>query len=281
MKKNLFLPLILFSVVILNANPKKKAADKHIGMVFVKGGSFLMGDQFKSGLRKVGNKDAQLVHRVKLSSFWMGKYEVTEAEYLRVMGMKPAFCKLIRVPATKVSWYDAVKYCNRRSRAERLNPCYTIDGKNIKCDFQENGYRLPTEAEWEYAARERGRKVRLGNGKNIANPAEINFDGSSPLKQSYSVVGVYRNKSIAVGQFAPNALGLYDMSGNVAEWCWDWYGKKYYDNSPLKNPQGVFSSPHRVLRGGSWFSSAVDLQAASRSYNFPYRKFVFIVVTRS
>ncbi|HEX9933773.1 MAG TPA: SUMF1/EgtB/PvdO family nonheme iron enzyme, partial [bacterium] len=126
------------------------------------------------------------------------------------------------------------------------------------------GYRLPTEAEWEYAAREGGRNVRFGNGKDIADPSEINFDARADFKRLYSVVGVYRHKTTPVASFPPNSLGLYDMSGNVWEWCSDWYDANYYSSSPDTNPRGPNSGSERVLRGGSWSCGPGDVQCSDR-----------------
>ena len=139
-----------------------------------------------------------------------------------------------------VSWDDAKAYC------------------------QWAGYRLPTEAEWEYAAREGGRKVRFGNGRDVADPGEINFDGSQQYKMSYSRSGINRNKTAAVGSFAANALGLHDMSGNVWEWCSDWYAAGYYGSSPRTDPRGPASGTGRILRGGSWSVSPDNCRVTYR-----------------
>ncbi len=240
-------------------------------MVKIPGGWFYMGDSFGEG-----DDDEQPVHQVYVNDFYLGQYEVTFAEY-------DAFCQATgRVkpsdqnwgrqdrPVIFVSWYDAVEYCNWRSQREGLTPCYSGSGDNITCNFSANGYRLPTEAEWEYAAREGGQKVRFGNGKNIADPLEINFNGST--KNDYSVAGVYRAWTTPVGSFSPNRLKLYDMSGNVWEWCWDWYGGEYYQNSPQQNPRGPAGGSYRVLHGGSWFSSARSCRSASRYHDTPGRR---------
>ena len=221
-------------------------------MVFIKGGTFLMGDTFGDG----GN-DEKPVHTVTVNDFYMSKYEVTFAQYdtfCEATGRKkPSDSGWGRGsrPVINVSWNDAVAYCKWVSKHT---------GEH---------YRLPTEAEWEYAAREGGRKVRFGNGKDIAAPDEINFDGRSYYKKSYSRTGVYRNKTKPVGSFKPNALGLYDMSGNVWEWCSDWYGEYYYRNSPQNNPKGPSSGSRRVVRGGGWYGGAVYARAANRDCDAP------------
>ncbi|MCB9277252.1 MAG: SUMF1/EgtB/PvdO family nonheme iron enzyme [Lewinellaceae bacterium] len=271
--------------------PREKPAEKkqHIAlknMVFIEGGSFEMGDLFGDG-----PGDEKPIHRVKVSDFYLGACTITFEEY-------DAFCQATKRdkpddsgwgrgyrPMINVSWFDAVEYCNWRSKQEGLEPCFQwtkevveeksffglIKGRKeiekIYCDFSLNGYRLPTEAEWEYAARQQGQKVRFGNGKDIADPAEINYDGSKECKVSYSQVGAYRGKTTQVGSFAPNSLGLYDMSGNVWEWCWDWYGD--YPSSAQTNPLGPDSGSDRVLRGGSWDDGPAGARCAYRYGNVP------------
>ena len=139
-------------------------------------------------------------------------------------------------------------------------------------NWQANGYRLPTEAEWEYAAREGGKKVRFGNGQNTLRATEANFDASKDYKEPYSEVGEYKERTVAVDSFAPNALGLYNMSGNVWEWCWDWYSEDYYKNSPVQNPRGPEEGDYRVVRGGSWGGTPFICRAALRyTYDPNYR----------
>ncbi len=235
------------------------------GMVPVQGGTFEMGDLYGEG---AGN--ARPVHTVTVSSFFMARHDVTFEEYdafsvdtgserLSDLGWGRG-----RMPVINVTWFEAVSYCNWLSAREGLKPCYAISGSEVACDFGASGYRLPTEAEWEYAARERGRKVRFGNGKEIADPAGINFDAQVPTP--YSVVGAYRARSTLVDSFEPNALGLFDMAGNVWQWCWDWYDAAYYARSPASDPRGPASGAERVLRGGAWHNPAEKSRAMCRGY---------------
>jgi formylglycine-generating enzyme required for sulfatase activity len=253
------------------------------GFAFVRGGSFQMGDQFGDG-----TSDEKPVHTITVSDFYLSKNEVTFDEY-------DAFCAAIgrtkpadegwgrgKRPVINIDWYDAVEYCNWRSEQDGLTPAYDIekrlvdptnqnkadaDAKRwyVQVDWTAKGYRLPTEAEWEYAAREGGAKVRFGNGKDIASPLEINFDARESYKKSYSLVGEYRRKTLPVGSFKANRLGLHDMSGNVWEWCWDWYDEKYYSESNnSRDPQGSTSGTYRVVRGGSWDDYPINCRAAYR-----------------
>jgi formylglycine-generating enzyme required for sulfatase activity len=256
-------------------------------MVFVKGGTFEMGDVMGDD----EYESEKPVHEVRLNDFYIGKYEVTFEEF-------DAFCNATkrqkpddrgwgrgRRPVINVSWYDAVEYCNWLSEKEGLQKVYTInkdqkDPNNtnsfddlkwtISINWKANGYRLPSEAEWEYAARQGGQKVRFGNGKDIADPEEINYHGGEDYKKNYSKTGVYRGETVPVGSLkSPNSLGLHDMSGNVWEWCWDWYDGDYYAASPPNDPKGPDTGSSRVGRGGSWFGSPRSVRAALRVHDSP------------
>jgi formylglycine-generating enzyme required for sulfatase activity len=243
-------------------------------MVRIKGGAFHMGDVFDDN----AYKDEKPVHRVTLSDFYLATHELTFAEY-------EAFCRATgqpqpdpngwgrgRRPVIDVSWYDALLYCNWRSRREGLKEVYLIDGAKVTPDWNANGYRLPTEAEWEYAAREGGGPRRFGDGRNTADPARINFDASADGKQLYSIVGDFRAKTIPVGSLkAPNALGLHDMSGNVWEWCWDGYGA--YSPDDQQNPRGPDDASDRVIRGGAWSRRPAGVRTTYRLYANPFERF--------
>ena len=195
-------------------------------MVFVPGGTFQMGSYS-------GDDDEKPVHTITVSSFYMDKTEVTQAEYRKVMGKNPSsFSGCDDCPVETVSWHDANEYARKV------------------------GKRLPTEAEWEYAAR--------GGNKSKG----YTYSGSNDL----NAAGWYDNnsgsKTHPVAQKQPNELGLYDMSGNVWEWCSDWYSDSYYRSSPKNDPQGPNSGEFRVLRGGSW-GSAAFCRVANRAGNTP------------
>jgi len=215
------------------------------GMVFVKGGCFEMGDTFGDG-----NNFEKPVHEVCVDDFYIGSYEVTQDEWKVMMGNNPSYFKGCgKCPVERVSWNDVPKYIKKLNRKS---------GRH---------YRLPTEAEWEYAAREGGKRVRFGTGKNIIGPDEANFNAIVGFKKSYSRIGVFRKKTKLVGSFAPNALGVYDMSGNVAEWVSDRIDSSYYNyrKSPRNNPKGPQNGKYRVVRGGSWLFGPGNVRAAYRN----------------
>jgi formylglycine-generating enzyme required for sulfatase activity len=200
-------------------------------LVFVEGGTFMMGSN-------EGEADEKPVHQVTVSSFYLGNCEVTQKEWTEVMGSNPAHWKGDNLPVEQVSWYDAVDYCNKLSEKEGLKPCYSKSRSKIICDWTANGYRLPTEAEWEYAAR--GGKQSKG----------YIYSGSNELG---SVAWYDKNsgrRTHEVGTKKPNELGIFDMSGNVWEWCWDSY--ENYTSASQINPKGANERSDSVLRGGAW-----------------------------
>ena len=132
------------------------------------------------------------------------------------------------------------------------------------------GYRLPSEAEWEYAAKELGTKVRFGNGKNYASAAQINFNTNSDKSFIYADKGESRNRTVTIGAFPPNKLGIFQMSGNVWEWCQDWYQGNYYFKSKKDNPAGPLFGNYKVIRGGAFSSSARGVRNSARSFLAPY-----------
>lgn len=208
-------------------------------MVLVDGGTFLMGDTLDKGFHR-----ETPVRRVTVKSFFISKYEVTFDEYddfCQSTGReKPKIARWERgqKPASCVSWFDAVDYCNWFSEREGLTPVYSGTGDAVACDFSANGYRLPTEAEWEYAARG-GRKS-----------GGYQYSGSDNAYDVAWYADNGRGYSHPVGEKLANELGLHDMSGNVMEWCWDWYGS--YKNSATDNPTGPSKGNERVYRGGSF-----------------------------
>lgn len=222
--------IFLFTVSSSSISPDHRSSDE---MVLVRGGTFRMGEEIE---KIVGNEDP--LHRVKVDSFYIGKFEVTQAEWAAVMGSNPSLYKGDHLPVAVVSWYDVVGYCNKRSRLEGLTPCYKGTGDVVTCDFSADGYRLPSEAEWEYACRG-GQESRHYNYSGSNDPDEVAWYGENGGDRAHPV-----------GQKKPNELGIFDMSGNVWEWCWDRYDPGYYRESPDHNPRGPAAGQQRVYRGG-------------------------------
>ena len=204
-------------------------------MVRVEGGTFTMGATSEQG--SDASFDEKPTHQVTLSTFYIGKYEVTQAEWQAVMGTNPSRFKGDNLPVENVSWYDCRKFIRK------LNE---LTGKQ---------FRFPTEAEWEYAARggNKSNRTKYAGGGDIDNVAWYEENSNKTTHP--------------VGQKRPNELGLYDMSGNVWEWCQDWYGD--YSSASQTNPQGPATGTFRRLRGGSWCDDARGCRLSCRHFCYP------------
>ena len=215
----------------MTAEQKKRIINNLVNnMVYVSGGTFTMGATSEQG--SDANYDEKPTHRVTLSSYYVGKYEVTQAEWKAVMGSNPSYFKGDNLPVENVSWNDCQKFIRK------LN---SLTGKK---------FRLPTEAEWEFAARggNNSRGYKYSGSNNIGSVAWYE-DNSG-------------NRTHPVGQKSPNELGLYDMAGNVLEWCKDWYDD--YSSSSQTNPTGPASVSCHISRGGGWDLSASDCRVSNR-----------------
>ncbi|MCK5861539.1 MAG: SUMF1/EgtB/PvdO family nonheme iron enzyme, partial [Candidatus Hydrogenedentes bacterium] len=270
-------------------------------MVSIAAGTFQMGDPWVEG------KPSELpVHEVTLSAYEIGKYEVTNREYadvlnwangqgylttvstttadaygVQLLDVDASTCQITWTgsqfvvdtrdghsmadhPVVEVSWYGAAVYCNWLSERQGLTPCYNTN--TWACDFTQNGCHLPTEAQWERAAAWDGSKhYRYGNGSDSISSSSVNYEMNNPLGLSgdpyMSPVGYYSGAS--------SPVGCYDMSGNVFEWCNDWWSRDY-TSSAVSNPEGPGFGTFRLLRGGSWFFFDVTFcRSAFRSFNFP------------
>ena len=212
------------------------------------------GGWFEMGSRDPDESD-QPVHKVYVSPFSIDKYLVTQQQYEPLMGANPSHWKSAKNPVDRIRWCDAVVYCNARSVAEGLQPAYDLETR--ECDFAAEGYRLPTEAEFEYALRA---------GTNTAyffgdSPAELKgyawFKANSP------------RGSHPIGEKPANPWGLHDMLGNLWEWCHDYYQEDYYQQGPERDPRGPAVGENRVVRGGCWNSKPSDCRSAYRSCEMP------------
>ena len=259
--KNFYFKIILLAFISLAfislTTCSEDSGDR--GLVFIQGGTFTMGstDVFDN---------ASPPHQVTVSSFYMSRYPIVQIQYEAVMGANPSTSVIgDKHPVETVSWYDAIVFCNKLSIDHGLRPVYNINNKTNPEDWGPvptsndptwnaaamaggaNGYRLPTEAELEYACRA-GTTTAYNTGDSI-NTTQANYG---------SVVG----STTQAGSYAPNAYGLYDMHGNVFEWCWDRHGS--YGAGHVTNPEGASSGSDRVRRGGSWGSLVAQLRSAYR-----------------
>lgn len=256
-------------------------------------GTFQMGDSLREGV-----PHELPVHAVNVSAFFLQAKETTKAEWdeVRAWALENGYDfdnagegKGVDHPVNGVSWYDVVKWCNARSEMEELVPCYHTDVEHIavyrtgqvdltnemvKWDAQ--GYRLPTDAEWEKAARGelQGRRFPWGDTithslANYMSDSNFAYDISETRGHHPDYNDGSNRYTSPVGSFAPNCHGLFDMTGNVREWCWDWYGHNYYASSPDANPLGPPSGSLRVFRGGSWSDHAQFSRVASRDGSRP------------
>ena len=221
--------------------------------VFIYPGSFKMGSED-------GANNEEPVHTVTLSGFEMSRTEITQQLYKTVMGGNPSLYTWdSNLPVENVSWYEAVRFCNKLSEVEGYDVCY--NETTWECDFSKNGFRLPTEAEWEYACRA-GTTTKYWSGDNFNNLIKIGWfaDNSGDSLNQNQTVHIVASKE-------PNGWGLYDMNGNVLEWCYDWYGDYY--NESQSNPVGPEQGTKRVVRGGSFLSFAIDCRSSFRYSLFP------------
>jgi len=214
-------------------------------MLEIPAGNFQMGSLY-------GFTNEKPVHQVSITKkFFVAKFEISQLLWENVMGYNNSVIKGNDLPAHNIDWLEAIRFCNAISKRMKYDTCYKIINDNIvKFDTNANGYRLPTEAEWEYVSRAGSNKDFAG--KNADEVAWYNLNsGFSPHPS---------------GTLSANTFGLYDMQGNVWEWCWDYYSNDYYQDSVMVNPLGPQTGSRRVLRGGSCSSGTAHIRASNRTY---------------
>jgi formylglycine-generating enzyme required for sulfatase activity len=266
MRRALLLVPLLLGLAILPAAPGRAERDKYltnsVGMklVLIPAGKFTMG----SPATEAERNDNEKQHEVEITKpFYLGVYEVTQDQYQKVGGRPPNRSRFRGpdLPVENVFWNHAVAFCQRLS----ARPDEKKAGRK---------YRLPTEAEWEYACRA-GSKTPFHYGKSLSSK-QANFNGNYPYGKAEK--GPYLRQTSKVGSYKPNAWGLYDMHGNVMEWCSDFYDPNYYKNSPKKDPRGPdkgvlstdYNDFYRVVRGGSWVDEGRGCRSAFRFRAMPH-----------
>lgn len=265
MKKSVFILSVL--ATLSTSAVAQQSGPSGIEMLVIKGGEYVMG----SPDREFERQKDEVQHKVKVNDFMLARYEVSQALYREVMGTNPSAHSGNALPVENISWFDALCFCNALSKREGLSEAYRITEKDgrveVTWDRTANGYRLPTESEWEYAARA-GTTTPFNTGENISAD-QTNLYGTYPYRDGRSQL--YRGETVPITSFSANAWGLFNMHGNVWEWCRDKYGR--YPTADLSdNPTGPDVGRYRVNRGGGFNDFGKHLRSAYRATHNPENK---------
>ena len=276
----------------------KRSRSTGLELVVIKPGKFLMG----SLKPEPGRRPDERSHSVQITKpFLMGKYEVTQGQYEKVMKYNPSGFRRPDgkrqrdeggYPVEQVTWYDAIEFCNRLSKQDGFRACYELkdvkyEGKSIvsaKVAVNDgNGYRLPTEAEWEYACRASTTTPFFFGKRNTGKQSNVKAEKRKGAYGLLHKAWKDRNRTTPVGSYPANLWGLHDTLGNVAEWVNDWYDKDFNRDARISDPTGPVTGRHRVLRGGSWLLTESHARSASRFYLTPdeRKNYVGIRVART
>ena len=291
-KLNYIIPVLAALFFLNDLFAKRNIVEKEIGgivLVYIPSGVFIMGSDSK-------DEDYAPPHKVTISNdFWMGKYEITQKQYFDIMGENPCdgskYGTGDDLPVYNISWYDAIEFCNKLSEANQLEPYYIIDTvqdkdnispfdeikRSVRINEAATGFRLPTEAEWEYACRA-GTKTKYYWGDKATHKIAGNFSWhlfnsgqTGYFKRNFR--WVRHHKMQKVGSKKPNNFGLYDMNGNAAEWCFDRYNKNSYSKEDKIDPIGYQDKySYRVVRGGSILDSPADFASYRRWFAGAFEK---------
>ena len=299
--------LVVISTALLLFLGCSEQAGTGNDIVLIQGGSFRMGNPYDSA-----DPDETFIHEVRLDSFYIGAHEVTVGEFKEFIESagyvttaerignaavfigtkvekpgdgswkKPYFTQHDGHPVVCVSWWDTIEYCNWRSDREGLSRCYSVSTDSIVTwNRQADGYRLPTEAEWEYAARGGGRDVKYawGDGPPLVGGRPAGNTRDEAAHRLWGVENYWEGYddgyafTAPADTFAPNEIGLHGISGNVYEWCWDWYAEDYYERSPVDNPTGPETGEMHSCRDAGFGCAIYQEVVTSRGKGYPYLAF--------
>lgn len=270
----------------LDTSPAGLACPDDLDMVRIAAGAFLMGSPATAPLcfqRETPQHRVSITH-----DFWMGRCPITQSQFRQTMGFNPSFCTATqtlfgggyevtdRQPAEGVSWFDAIRFCNVLSKQCGLAPCYfgsdgsgvIRDGDAVVCRWDASGYRLPTEAEWEYACRAGTTSTFYwGNGLDVDVAKRHCWFMENAIDQEWTEPHAKKAGPQPVGTREPNGFGLYDMCGNVRQWCWDWYSR--YSSADAIDPIGPATGTERIERGSNFNCDLPGLRSTYREYCNP------------